>query len=144
MMDKDVGFTDHVQQLLADVRSGWVSRVSSSDLMTLVSAVDSLVQDNRSLSRSNAELSGRLEHLNALMASAEVVRISSRITVEHTGEGRWAIRDGRIVLSKTLGWIIERMPSDRDGEYLEDVRDTFEVAMARAKAEVEKDVERNR
>jgi hypothetical protein len=144
MMDKDVGFTDHVQQLLADVRSGWVSRVSSSDLMTLVSAVDSLVKHYRSLERLNEELSASLATLEGLMASAEVFRISSRITVEHTGEGRWAIRDGRIVLSKTLGWIIERMPSNRDDEYLEDVRDTFEMAMARAKAEVEKDVERNR
>jgi hypothetical protein len=78
------------------------------------------------------------------MASDQVFRISSRITLENAGEGRWAIRDGRIVLSKTLGWIIERMPSNRDDEYLEDVRYTFEAAMARAKAEVEKDLERNR
>jgi hypothetical protein len=137
-------FSTDVERILADVRSGWASRLSSTDLVTLVTEVDDLEKVNRFLRQSNAELSEKLESLNETMQSAEVFRISSRITVERTGDESWAVRDGRIVLSKTLGWIIERTPSNRDDDYLEDVRDTFEVAVARAKAEVEKDVERNR
>jgi hypothetical protein len=144
MMDEKSVFSTDVERTLADVRSGWASRLSSSDLVTLVSEIDSLVQEYRSLGRSNADLSEKLENLNGMMQSAEVFRISPRITVERTGDESWAVRDGRIVLSKTLGWIIERTPSNRDDDYLDDVRDTFEVAVARAEAEVEKDRERNR
>lgn len=92
---------------------------------------------------SRSDQSGdRLARQEALLAMAEVFRISHDITVERRNDDSWAVASGSMVLNRDGKWVYERLASSRTEDFLATVRFPFEEAMARAHGEAERVRER--
>jgi hypothetical protein len=69
----------------------------------------------------------------SLLPESNVNRHHYTITVEHRGDGRWAVLDSRWCLGKDGEWDFEVLPSERTDEWLAEHRFDLDTALAMAK-----------